>query len=375
MRPGALALADGTIFTGTAVGAPGLAAGEVVFNTAACGYQEIMTDPSYAGQVITFTTPHVGNYGVTEADDQSDTVHASGIVVRSVSLTGTSWRSDGDLDAFLARRGVVALSDVDTRRLTRHIRRYGSMAGAIGADVDATELIEAARAVPPMAGRDLVAAVTTAEVYRVEPEGATAGHVVAYDLGVKRAILSAFTRRGIAVTVVPAGTPARDVLDLGPDGVFLSNGPGDPEPLVRQIDAVRSLLGEVPIFGICLGHQILALALGARTYKLPFGHHGGNHPVRRTEDGKVEITAQNHGFAVDPSAIVGTDCTATGAPGSPYGTVEQTHENLNDGTNEGLACRDVTAFSVQYHPEAAPGPNDAVRLFDRFAAIAGKRDA
>lgn len=376
MNPGLLALADGTIFKGRSVGAPGVAVGEVVFNTSMTGYQEIVTDPSYAGQLITFTAPHVGNYGTTELDEQRETVHARGVIVRSMARAASSWRSDLNLVDYLTNRGVVTLSGVDTRRLTHHVTRRGSMAAALGSDVDENELVEIAMAAPSMSGQNLVAAVTTDRVFDVPAEGDT-GSVVVYDFGVKRDILQAFTSRGVSVTVVPAATAARDVLAMKPDAVFLSNGPGDPAPLVASIRSVRELLGAVPIFGICLGHQILALALGLSTYKLPFGHHGGNHPVRRFSDGAVSITAQNHGFSVgfatseDP--ISSPDAQGPGATAieTVFGIVEATHQNLNDSTNEGLACREIAASSVQFHPEAAPGPRDTLGLFDEFAAAIG----
>lgn len=379
MNPGLLALADGTIFKGTSVGAPGVAIGEVVFNTSMTGYQEIVTDPSYAGQLITFTAPHVGNYGTTGLDEQRDTVHARGVIVRSIARAASSWRSELGLVEYLTDRGVVTLSDVDTRRLTRHVARRGTMPAALGSDIDEDELVGIARAAPTISGQDLVAAVTTDRVFDVPAERGT-GRVVVYDFGVKRDILAALTSRGVSVTVVPATTTARDVLAMKPDAVVLSNGPGDPEPLVASIGSVRSLLGAVPIFGICLGHQILALALGLSTYKLPFGHHGGNHPVRRFSDGAVSITAQNHGFSVDfatledPAASPESGSHCSAAVETVFGMVEATHENLNDSTNEGLACREIAASSVQFHPEAAPGPRDTLGLFDEFtAAIGGAR--
>lgn len=380
MSDAALILSDGTVFRGRSVGAEGIATGEVVFNTAMTGYQEVATDPSYAGQVVVMTAPHIGNYGVTEADAQAPSPWCTGFVMRAAARRDSSWRSSGGFSEWLRGHGVVALSDVDTRRLTRHIRSGGALPAAIGAGVDERELREAARAAPPMAGRDLTRLVTTDEPYRREADGERTASIVAYDFGIKRDILDALTARGLAVDVVPAATPADDVLALDPDGVFLSNGPGDPEPLVAATDAVRNLLGRVPVFGICLGHQVLGLALGAATFKMPFGHHGGNHPVRRIDDGRVEITAQNHGFAVDLWSL--TDDSPPprrGLPGpellpaeveTEFGAVRPTHQNLNDGTLEGLSCRDVPAFSVQYHPEAAPGPNDALSLFDRFAAVA-----
>ena len=376
MKPGLLALADGSLYRGTSVGAGGHTSGEVVFNTSMSGYQEILTDPSYAGQVITFTSPHIGNYGITHLDEQRDAVHARGIIMRSMARSPSSWRSEGSLAEFLKEREVVALSDVDTRRLTRHIARCGSMPAALGSDLDEDELVEMARRAPSMAGRDLVATVTTDTVTPIAANG-SAGTVVVYDFGVKRDLLAAFTSRGVSVVVVPASTPAADVLAMKPDGVFLSNGPGDPEPLAAPIAAVRDLLGSVPVFGVCLGHQILALALGLETYKLPFGHHGGNHPVRRLSDGTVSITAQNHGFSVrfapqpaDGIAVPSGTHRPQGVD-TDFGRVLGTHTNLNDSTNEGLMCAEVNASSVQFHPEAAPGPRDTLGLFDEFTAVIG----
>ncbi len=376
---GALALADGTVFRGSAVGAPGVATGEVVFNTAMTGYQEIATDPSYAGQVVVMTAPHIGNYGTSSFDDQAAKPFCTGFVMRSLSRLDSSWRSEGTFSSWLRERGVVALTDIDTRRLTRHIRDHGAMPAAIGAEVDEEDLVAAAAVAPRMEGQDLTRLVTTQEIYVCNPDATATARVVAYDFGIKSDIISQLTSRGAEVHVVPATTSADAVLSLNPTGVFLSNGPGDPEPLTGSIGAVRDLLGKVPIFGICLGQQVLGLALGASTHKLPFGHHGGNHPVRNLADGTVDITSQNHGFTVDLWTL--TDQQRPEIEGmagpellpmeveSEYGVIVPTHQNLNDGTLEGLECRDVAAFSVQYHPEAAPGPNDASLLFDRFAKV------
>ena len=378
-RNGTLALADGTLFRGRSVGAAGVATGEVVFNTAMTGYQEIATDPSYAGQVVVMTAPHIGNYGTSPLDDQAAQPFCSGFVVRSMARYDSSWRSGGSFAAWLAERGIVALSDIDTRRLTRHIRDHGAMPAALGSDVTDAEVVDAAAEAPSMVGRDLTKLVTTPQPYTRRPAGEATNRVVAYDFGIKADIVAQLTARGSEVHVVPATTSAEDVLALDPTGIFLSNGPGDPEPLTDSVSAVRGLLGKVPIFGICLGQQVLGLALGARTHKLPFGHHGGNHPVRRLDDGTVDITSQNHGFTVDLWSL--TDSTPPAKEGlagpemlpasveTEYGVVLPTHQNLNDGTLEGLECRDIPAFAVQYHPEAAPGPNDATKLFDRFADL------
>ncbi len=376
MSAGLLVTADGAVFTGRVIGVEGIAAGEAVFNTTMTGYQEVFTDPSYAGQVVVMTAPHIGNYGVAEDDAQAAAPAAAGLVVRSLSRRHSNWRAEGSLSEYLIRHGIVALADVDTRRLTRHLRERGAMPVAMGAAVTEAEVRRAAQQAPPMEGRDLASTVTTPRPYVVSPDGEVRGRVVALDLGMKRDIVRQLAARGIEVHVVPAGAGPEDILALDPDGVFLSNGPGDPEPLAGPVATVRELLGAVPVFGICLGHQVLGLALGASTFKLPFGHHGGNHPVRRLEDGRVEITSQNHGFAVDlwslsdaaPPARRGvpTPDLLPATVQSPQGAVRATHQNLNDGTLEGLACLEVPAFSVQYHPEAAPGPRDAVGLFDRF---------
>ncbi|HZT64854.1 MAG TPA: glutamine-hydrolyzing carbamoyl-phosphate synthase small subunit [Acidimicrobiales bacterium] len=354
MRPQAarLVLADGEVFEGEAIGATppgGIATGEVVFNTVMSGYQEVITDPSYAGQIITFTYPHIGNYGVAPEDDESSRPFCRGVVVRDLARRPSSWRASASLGEFLARHGLSGIAGVDTRRLTRHIRDAGSMPGAFGtADEDA--LLAAARAEPGTEGQDLVATVTTAEPYTVG-DGPLA--VVAYDFGIKRAILRQLAEIA-TVEVVPASTPAQAVLDRRPDGVFLSNGPGDPAAVPYAAAAIGELLGKVPVFGICLGHQLMATALGGSTYKLPFGHHGGNHPVRRVVGGAVEITSQNHNYAVKDGSVPDADVT---------------HVNLNDGVIEGIACRQLPAFSVQYHPEAGPGPHDARYLFEEFRRL------
>jgi carbamoyl-phosphate synthase small subunit len=360
-RDGLLVMADGSVFEGEVLGwgegergSP--ATGEVVFNTVMAGYQEVITDPSYAGQIITFTYPHVGNYGATGLDDESRRPFCRGVVMRELTDRPSSWRAAEPLGSFCHRHGLPAIAGVDTRRLTRLIRQEGSMPGAFGpvggaGAFDEASLLAAARAEPSTEGRDLVKEVTCAEPYSC---GDGPFRVVAYDFGIKRHILGQLGRFA-RVTVVPASTSADEALAMSPDGVFLSNGPGDPASVAGSVEVVRGLLGRVPVFGICLGHQILALALGASTYKLAFGHHGGNHPVRHLTTGTVEITSQNHNYAV--------------AAGSFEGFSDLTHVNLNDGVIEGLTYRDVPAFSVQYHPEAGPGPHDARYLFGQFAEL------
>ncbi len=344
-----LVLADGTTFEGEAVGAipdGGVATGEVVFNTVMSGYQEVITDPSYAGQVIAFTYPHIGNYGATPDDDESRRPFCRGVIVRDLARRPSNWRSNDDLESFLVRHEVPGISGIDTRRLTRHIREAGSMPCAFGT-ADEVVLKEAAVSEAGTDGVDLVATVSTPDSYRC---GEGPLHVVAYDFGIKRAILRHL--EDIAtIDVVPASTPAAEVLAMQPDGVFLSNGPGDPAAVGYAAESIRGLVGQLPIFGICLGHQLLALALGAETYKLKFGHHGGNHPVRRVTDGAIEITSQNHNYAVAADSL-------------PAAVVS--HVNLNDGVVEGLTHEAERAFSVQYHPEAGPGPHDARYLFRWF---------
>ena len=351
VRDAQLVLADGTVFEGEAIGAERpVSTGEVVFNTVLTGYQEVITDPSYAGQVITFTYPHIGNYGVTQLDDEAAVPACRGIIIRDLARRRSSWRSEGDLDAWLRSHGLAGIAGIDTRRLTRHLRDHGALPGAFGT-ADEVTLKQAALEEPGTSNRDLVAEVTCAEPYVVEAvTGAVSKRVVAYDFGIKRTILRNLAEIA-TVEVVPASTPAAEVLARNPDGVFLSNGPGDPAAVSYAIDNVRALLGEVPVFGICLGHQLLAAALGAETYKLPFGHHGGNHPVKQLSTGHVEITSQNHNYAVAEGSLR---------------TADVTHVNLNDGVVEGLRVRDILAFCVQYHPEAGPGPHDARYLFDDF---------
>ncbi len=361
--PAALVMADGSIFEGEHIGAVATApaSGEVVFNTALTGYQEVITDPSYAGQIITFTYPHIGNYGTTRADDESRAGFARGVIVRDLARRHSSWRAERDLDSLLVSLGLGGIAGVDTRRLTRLIRDDGAMPGAFGptdgpAANDLAQLLAAAEAEPGTDGVDLVAQVTTGDPYTVATTSTATGsvgpkRVVAYDFGVKTTILEHLARFA-TVEVVPAATPAADVLARRPDGVFLSNGPGDPTEVPYAVTAVGELVGRVPIFGICLGHQILSLAIGGSITKLPFGHHGANHPVRNELTGEVEITSQNHNFAVRPDSVAAA--------------ADVTHVNLNDGVCEGLRVRGASAFSVQHHPEASPGPHDSAYLFDQF---------
>jgi carbamoyl-phosphate synthase small subunit len=371
-QPALLALEDGSLFPGISLGAEGVSAGEVVFNTAMTGYQEILTDPSYAQQIVTLTYPQIGNTGCNAEDSESDRVWAAGLVIRQGTRRVSNFRAEESLEAFLLRQGVVAIADVDTRRLTRHIREQGALSGVIVAGEgarDSDAAIAQARAFPGLKGADLAKVVSrtaqeswTQGIWRLgkglaDHSGAERPFkVVAYDFGVKRNILRLMANRGCDVTVVPAQTPADAVLAMNPDGVFLSNGPGDPEPCTYAIEAIRQFLAvKMPLFGICLGHQLLALASGAQTLKMRLGHHGANHPVKDLQTGRVMITSQNHGFAVDLDSL------------PPH--LEATHLSLFDGTLQGLAHREAPAFGFQGHPEASPGPQDAEGLFDRFTAL------
>jgi carbamoyl-phosphate synthase small subunit len=366
-----LVLEDGSTFRGTGFGAAGESFGEAVFNTGMAGYQEVLTDPSYAGQIVTMTAPHQGNYGVNEADPESGGVQVAGFVVREASRRASSWRAEGTLRDSLEASGVTAIEGVDTRRLTRIIRDRGAMRAAISTvDLDAGSLTARVLASPWMVGADLARSVSTREPWRaselVGPASTDRGRVfrvAAFDFGMKRNILRLLAGRGIEATVYPAATAAVEVARESFDGVFLSNGPGDPAATAYGIAAARELVGKVPVFGICLGHQLLAHALGGRTYKMPFGHRGVNQPVKDVRTGAIEITSHNHGFAVDPEGWARDD---DGAALTDRGRVSLSHWNLNDGTLEGLRCLDVPAFSVQYHPEAAPGPHDSRHLFDEF---------
>ncbi|MDE2002206.1 MAG: glutamine-hydrolyzing carbamoyl-phosphate synthase small subunit [Betaproteobacteria bacterium] len=373
---GILALADGTVLRGRAIGASGHAVGEVVFNTAMTGYQEILTDPSYAGQIVTLTYPHIGNVGVNPEDAESRRVFAAGLVVRDVPSLASNWRSSEDLPTYLRRAGVVGIADVDTRRLTRILREGGAQNACIAAatkiaDADVADAIARARAAPSMAGLDLAKVVSCSEPHAWTSGAWSLGtgyrnagghrfHVVAYDFGIKHNILRLLAERRCRLTVVPAQTSARDALALAPDGIFLSNGPGDPEPCDYAIAAIGELVdAAIPVFGICLGHQLLALASGARTVKMKFGHHGANHPVLDRDTGRVVITSQNHGFAVDAASLPPN--------------LRVTHVSLFDGSLQGIARTDRPAFSFQGHPEASPGPHDVAYLFDRFAKMMEKR--
>jgi carbamoyl-phosphate synthase small subunit len=365
-----LALEDGTLFEGRSFGAPAERSGEVVFNTALTGYQEVFTDPSYSGQIVILTNPQIGNYGTNQEDSESARPYIEGLAVREFSSIASNWRSDAEANAFLGRHGIPVISGLDTRALVRHLRSRGVMRGVLSSiESDGPTLVEKARNIPRMEGLDLASRVSTPERYEwtkavdacspSEPVGAPLPvrfHVVAYDFGIKLNILRRLRQVGCRVTVVPALTSAEDVLSLKPDGVFLSNGPGDPEPLRTQVGNIRKLIGKVPIFGICLGHQLLGLAVGGKTYKLKFGHRGANHPVRNEITRRVEITSHNHGFAVDPDSL-------------NLSEVEITHVNLNDQTLEGFRHRTQPVFCVQYHPEAAPGPHDSHYLFDDFVKL------
>ncbi|MGB1328180.1 MAG: glutamine-hydrolyzing carbamoyl-phosphate synthase small subunit [Porticoccaceae bacterium] len=367
-REAVLALADGTIFRGTAIGAEGQSIGEVVFNTALTGYQEILTDPSYANQIVTLTYPHIGNVGVNNEDQESDQIWAAGLVIRDLPLLVSNFRSEQSLDQYLADRGIVGIADIDTRKLTRILRETGSQSGCIAVgEIDEQKAVEAAKQFPGLKGMDLAKQVTTSEAYQWQQKSWQLGQgcqqqnafkfkVVAYDFGVKQNILRMLVDRGCDLTVVPAQTPASEVLAMNPDGVFLSNGPGDPEPCDYAIEAITELLKtDIPLFGICLGHQLLALASGAKTVKMKFGHHGANHPVEDIANKTVMITSQNHGFAVEEGGLPGC--------------LTATHRSLFDGSLQGIHRTDKPAFSFQGHPEASPGPHDAAPLFDHFIEL------
>jgi carbamoyl-phosphate synthase small subunit len=370
--PAILALADGTVFRGEAIGAAGASAGEVVFNTAMTGYQEILTDPSYAGQIVTLTYPHIGNTGVNPEDVESKRIFAAGLVIRDLPRVASSWRRTQDLSAYLRDAGVVGICGIDTRKLTRLLRTNGAQNGCVMAGtIDADEALRRARGAPSMAGLDLAKVVSCSAPYDwsgsawalgtgYREQARTRFRVVAYDYGVKHNILRRLAERDCRITVVPAQTPAKDALAHRPDGIFLSNGPGDPEPCGYAIAAIRDFLAAgVPLFGICLGHQLLGLAVGGRTLKMKFGHHGANHPVLDKDTGQVLITSQNHGFAVDPDTLPPT--------------ARVTHVSLFDGSLQGFALNDKPAFCFQGHPEASPGPHDMTYLFDRFVRLMEKR--
>jgi carbamoyl-phosphate synthase small subunit len=382
--PGYVVLADGTVYSGHGFGACGEVFGEIVFNTGMTGYQEVVTDPSYHGQMVTFTYPLVGNYGVSAALQESGRVHSRAVVVREVKNTSYNATCPGAWVDWLVVEGVVGVQGVDTRALTRRIRTHGAMTAAVaaGEQLEVEQLLARVAEHPSLMGRDLVREVSCAEPYEWG-SGQGEFHVVAYDFGLKRSILRRLEAAGCRVTVAHASFSAEQVLALSPDGVFLSNGPGDPEPLGYAVEALRALLGAVPVFGICLGHQLLSLALGLETYKLTFGHRGINHPVKNYVHGFIEITSQNHGFAVRPPAALqkslrtGGDVSALSAAArridTAFGPAEITHMNLNDGTVEGVRLLEIPAFSVQYHPEAGPGPHDSRYLFDEFVQLLGGR--
>jgi carbamoyl-phosphate synthase small subunit len=369
LEPAVLVLADGSVFRGRSIGAPGMAVGEVVFNTAITGYQEILTDPSYCQQIVTLTYPHVGNTGINIEDEEATRIHAAGLVVRDVPAQPSNWRSQRPLQDYLKAAGVVGISDIDTRRLTRLLREKGAQNGCLMAGaIDEGRALAEARKFPGLAGMDLAKVVSAKEPYEwregswalgsgFQTHAAPRVHVVAYDYGVKRNILRLLADRGARITVLPAKTSAKEALKLKPDGIFLSNGPGDPEPCDYAIDAIREILdsSKLPVFGICLGHQLMGLASGAKTMKMKFGHHGANHPVKDLDSGRVAITSQNHGFAVDPATLPAN--------------LRATHVSLFDGSLQGLARTDRPAFCFQGHPEASPGPHDIGYLFDRFAKL------
>ncbi len=373
--PAILALEDGSIFNGLAVGAAGISVGEVVFNTAMSGYQEILTDPSYARQIVTLTYPHIGNTGTNPEDEESGQIWAAGLVIRDLPLMASNYRNEQGLQQYLESRGIVAIADIDTRRLTRILREKGAQNGCLmaGTDIDEAQALQQARAFSGLKGMDLAREVSAQQPYSwsegswaletgysVKPDADLPWHVVAYDFGVKRNILRMLVDRGCRLTVVPAQTPAAQVLALNPDGVFLSNGPGDPEPCTYAIEAITAILEtDIPVFGICLGHQLLGLASGAATVKMKFGHHGANHPVQNLDDGTVLITSQNHGFAVDENTLPDN--------------LRVTHKSLFDGSLQGIHRVDKNAFSFQGHPEASPGPHDAAPLFDHFIELIAAR--
>ena len=371
--PAVLVLADGSVFRGCSIGAEGRTVGEVVFNTSMTGYQEILTDPSYAGQVVTLTYPHVGNVGANPEDSESRKAYAAGLIIRELPMVASNWRQKEDLPTYLKRNNLVAIADIDTRRLTRLLREKGAQNGCIvaGANPDEKAALAAAKAAPAMAGQDLAKVVSVDKPYHwneslwalgsgYKPAAEARFHVVAFDYGVKHNILRNLAERGCRVTVLPATATAKDALALKPDGVFLSNGPGDPEPCDYAIKAIREILGTgTPVFGICLGHQLLGLAAGARTTKMKFGHHGANHPVQDLDTGKVFITSQNHGFAVDEKTLPAN--------------VRPTHRSLFDGSLQGIEFTDKPAYSFQGHPEASPGPHEMQVLFDKFVALMEKR--